>query len=309
MTAQRAPASKHQIAELLRKQRGLITRDQARERGLSDAAITRRLKDGEWIRVFRSVFRVATAPVTWEQTIQAACLYGGPDTLASHQSAGALWRLDGLGPGAIEVVSTRRLRDERLRCVRVEVISPADRRVKDGIPLTSVERTLVDVAGVLDPAALEIATDSALRMRLTSSARLRWQLSNCSARTKGKGTLLRLLQDRAQIAVPESALETKLFRAIVQAGLPKPTPQFRVMDGTRLVGRFDFAYPSARLIIEADGYRWHAGGAAWQRDRTRDNALNRLGWTVLRFTAEDLKHPKVVADQITDVLHPKLGRT
>jgi very-short-patch-repair endonuclease len=78
------------------------------------------------------------------------------------------------------------------------------------------------------------------------------------------------------------------------------------MEGTRVVGRFDFAYPDAKLIIETDGYRWHSGNQAWQRDRRRDNDLNRLGWTVLRFTAEDMKSPCDVVRQIRSVLTPSL---
>jgi very-short-patch-repair endonuclease len=78
------------------------------------------------------------------------------------------------------------------------------------------------------------------------------------------------------------------------------------MEGTRFIGRFDFAYPEAMLIIEVDGYRWHGGNQAWHRDKRRDNDLNRLGWTVLRFTAEDLKHPASVIRQISDVIWPSL---
>ena len=308
MTAQRAPASKDQIAQLFVKQRGLITTDQARGVGMSNAAITRKVKGGEWIRVFRSVYRLATAPVTWEQTVLAACLYGGPDTFASHQSAGALWRLDGLVPRTIHVTSTRRLR-EAVRCVRVSSIPAMDRRVLREIPVTSVERTLVDLAALLDPQALEIALDSALRMNLTSLPRLRWQLQNCSARAKGRATLAVLVEARSGISVSESVLETKILQAIAQAGLPKPVTQFRVMDGTRFVGRFDLAYPTAKVIIEADGYRWHSGRAAWHKDRSRDNDLNRLGWTVLRYTAQDLRDPRAVAAQIKEVLYPKVGRS
>ena len=97
-----------------------------------------------------------------------------------------------------------------------------------------------------------------------------------------------------------------MAQLIRRAGLPPPQPQFRVLDGGRFVGRFDFAYPDAKLIIEVDGYRWHSGNQAWQRDRKRDNVLNRLGWTILRFTAEDLKDGANVVRQISEVLHPSL---
>lgn len=78
------------------------------------------------------------------------------------------------------------------------------------------------------------------------------------------------------------------------------------MDGPRFVARVDFAYPEAKLAIEIDGYRWHAGNDAWQRDRRRNNELSRLGWTVLRFTAADLKDARRVTAQVRDVLRPTL---
>lgn len=177
-----------------------------------------------------------------------------------------------------------------------------------GIPVTSVERTLLDLASRLEHEVLELALDSALRQRKTSIARLRWRLQQAPSHgAKGVGEL-RGLVDARSTAAPgtESALEVRLAQIIRRSGLPAPQLQYRVMEGTRFIGRFDFAYPHAKLIVEVDGYRWHSGNRAWQRDRRRDNDLNRLGWTVLRFTAADLRDPADVVRQIWAVLQPSL---
>jgi very-short-patch-repair endonuclease len=168
-----------------------------------------------------------------------------------------------------------------------------------------VERTLIDLAGSISNQDLEVALDSALRMRKTTIPRLKWCVSNNRRKgVKGIGVLDALLTERSLAS--ESPLETRLAQILRQSSLPMPEAQFRVMDGAKVIGRFDFAYPAAKLIIEVDGYRWHSGKHAWQKDRERDNALNRLGWTVLRFTAEDLRRPRLVISQIRDVLYPRL---
>jgi very-short-patch-repair endonuclease len=163
----------------------------------------------------------------------------------------------------------------------------------------------MDLAASLSREELEVALDSALRRSMTTVARLKWHVAICRRRgVKGIGMLANFLEDRS--VASESPLETRLAQILARSGLPTPESQFRVMEGTKVIGRFDFAYPNAKLIIEVDGYRWHSGKHAWQRDRTRDNALNRLGWTVLRFTIEDLRSPRRVISQIKDVLYPPL---
>jgi very-short-patch-repair endonuclease len=87
---------------------------------------------------------------------------------------------------------------------------------------------------------------------------------------------------------PASRLEAKVAERLKQSDLPRPESQWEVRDGGRLLARVDFAYPEAKLAIEADGYRFHSGRAAWQRDRVRSNALTSRGWLVLRVTWDDL---------------------
>ena len=96
------------------------------------------------------------------------------------------------------------------------------------------------------------------------------------------------LEARTGVAVPESPLETRFLRLLRRAGLPKPIAQLEIRDRGRLIARVDFAYPEARLAIEVDGYRWHAGRARWEHDLRRRNAITAFGWRVVHVTSTDL---------------------
>jgi very-short-patch-repair endonuclease len=82
-------------------------------------------------------------------------------------------------------------------------------------------------------------------------------------------------------------------------------PQFRVRLPSGRVARFDFAYPNARLAIEADSYRYHSSLLDWSRDRVRHNELIALGWRVLPVTFSELRtDPIGVAHQVARCLRP-----
>ena len=96
----------------------------------------------------------------------------------------------------------------------------------------------------------------------------------------------------------ESDLEARLLRTIVDAGLPAPIPQFHVTIGTARY-RLDFAYPTERLVIEGDGFAFHAGREQFENDRRRQNDLVLAGWRILRFTWRQVcAEPVGVARQI-----------
>jgi very-short-patch-repair endonuclease len=101
----------------------------------------------------------------------------------------------------------------------------------------------------------------------------------------------------------ERRLEASLLRLLRTSGLPLPVPQYRVVDGDVLVARLDFAYTDQRIGVEADGFRWHGGRERWARDIRRENRLKLLGWTLLRFSWEDVNdRPQSVARQLKFVL-------
>jgi very-short-patch-repair endonuclease len=145
---------------------------------------------------------------------------------------------------------------------------------------------LIDIAGCVDADAVEEAFDDALRRRLVTVARLRRRLRDLGpAGRRGSRLLGEFTDARAGVArVPESGFETRLQRVLRAAGLPTPVVQHRIG-----AYRVDFAYPDARVAIEADGFRWHSTRQQWDRDRARRNALTTMGWTVLHVTWTQLR--------------------
>jgi len=199
----------------------------------------------------------------------AACLHGGKDTCASHRAAAFLWQLDGFAFGVAEITTTRNLRNLNDVIVhRVSELRPCDLAYVGSVPVTEVSRTLLDVASVAPPDLLEDALDDALRRRLTSLARLGWRLDNIGAKGKEGTSALRKLLDQRPDGKPftDSPLERKVWRLIREAGLPEPVRQYEIFDGPHFVARVDFAYPAHKLVIEADGYRYHTGRRAWEHD-------------------------------------------
>ena len=94
-----------------------------------------------------------------------------------------------------------------------------------------------------------------------------------------------------------------MMRLCHSHGLPMPRFQYVIRRGKVFVAKVDFAYPEIKLAIEVDGYETHSSLDAFQHDRSRQNDLVELGWTVLRFTWDDVVHrPEAVASRIRRVL-------
>ena len=257
---------------------------------MSARAIECRVANGSLAAVHRGVFRLPGAPATWHQRVMAACL--AVSGVASHRTAGALHELDGLSQGRVEVtvVGTNRRSLRGVTVHHTRALAPADRGEVETIPCTSVSRTLIDLAGVLDELALEQALDSALREERTSVGFLDRQAARLGSGRPGVAGLRRLLDDRLAQRPAESRREADVARLLVAAGLPRPVRQYELRDEAGdLVARFDLAYPSARIGVEFQSYRHHFGRQAWRRDQTRANAATAHGWLLFAVTEEEVR--------------------
>ena len=295
--------------QLAADQHGVLSRRQALAAGMSRRAITGRVSSGRWRVVHTGVYVPRPVPSSWHQRLMAAVLCGGESAVASHRSAAALWCLDGVERPHPEI-SIRAGR--RIEGVIVHRRRPSDDppvTVIDRIPVTGIERTLLDLAGVMPTLEAGRALDDALRRRLTKISEIRRMLLELPKGRAGRRMLRRLIEDRDEHdALLESRLEAALLHVLRKHGVEAPVPQFEVRDGSFLVGRVDFAYPSRRIGIEADGYRWHASPERWRRDLRRENRLKLLGWTLLRFTWEDVHdRPELVASQVRAALAEARG--
>jgi len=295
------------LAATARRQLALFTHEQALSAGFSRRQIQHRRETGRWDHVHAGVYRVAGVPDSWEQRVLAACLAVGPGAVASHRSASALWGL--CEPPVVDAeLSVVAGRDHRLGGVVVHRSTDLGRRAitrRGAIPVTTPARTLVDLGAVQPLRLVERALDVALSRRLVTLGRVREELDSVARRgRRGAGILRVLLDERSSTdALAESVLEARTLRLCRRYGLPEPSCQHEVYTGTRLVGRIDFAYPDHRLAIEVDGYEWHTSLHAFRHDRDRQNRLVAMGWTVLRFTWDDVRHdPARVARSISAVL-------
>ncbi len=300
------------VYALMRRQYGLITREQALQCGLTPQQIAWLLTKGRWRLVRPDVYEIAGTPATWEQAVLAAVLAGGDGVVASHGSAGRLRALKRVDDAGLEVVSPLG-RHKRLDGVvghRSGALFDSDLTSYRGIPTTTVARTLIDVSGRLTERQLGQAIDDALRRRILDLEDLR--------RTAGRlgsapGRSMRKVHRALGLRIPgydplDSDLETRVLRVIAIAGLPVPRQQHPiVLAGIEV--HLDLAYPDARLAIELDGWEWHHNRSAFDDDRWRDVELVKLRWMNLRLTAtmSDQAIVDVIGAALSDRLLTRLG--
>ena len=255
---------------------------------------------------------MAGAPHSWHQKLMAVALWA-PGAAVSHRAAAALWELEGFSAGPVELSTNtgRKAPAGWIRLHRVSRLDPVDVTVIRTIPVTTPTRTLVDLCGGMARDDVEPALDDALRRGLTSLPRLRWAARRLAGKGRtGTRLLGALIRERHPGSTPPaSSLESKVASLLRRVGLPPPVSQHEIRDQGKLLARVDFAYPEAMVAIEADGYRYHSGKMAWQRDRVRRNALTTRGWRVLHVTWDDLqKRPDEVTAEIRSALEGAANR-
>jgi hypothetical protein len=300
------------VVEIGRGQHGMVSRRQVVSAGGPDAAIARRLRSGQWERCHPGVYRVGGAPDGHLQRLWAAHLAAGPNSVASHEAAAGLFALTGF-PRHPLVLTLPHPRHARVAGATVHQISDLDPRWTwrlDGLPVTTSARTIVDLAAICSRPRLARAFEDGLVAGKVSRGGVASCLFHIMRPGKrGLAKLVSILDDHAPGAVPPSSeLERLLFAAIDDAGLPPPRRQFPLPGRQAVTGRVDAAYVDARLIVEADGRRWHTRRADFTRDRQRDNEAARAGWQTLRFTWEELQDdPAEVAATIQEVRSARLA--
>lgn len=293
------------------RQHGLVTRDQLAEAKVTRAVRRRLVERGELIPVGRRVFRIGGVPPTDRQRILAACLDTGG--VASHRTAAWLHRLlSWIDPDRRpEVVVHRQRNHAPTGTARVHSTTwlPADDRVVvDGIPCLGIPRTLLSLAALV-PHELSFdevkgALDQAVCSGLATEAWIWWRLERLRRSGRnGVRVLEEALLARAAGEVTESWLERETLQVIVAAGLPVPVCQARIERQGSFVGRVDFLYAEARVVIEVSGYRWHRTKAQAASDAQRRRQLTLAGYTVLEYTFDDVvRCPESLVAEVTEAL-------
>ena len=272
-------------------QYGLLSAPQAHAAGLSKHGISFRVRTARWVRLLPEVFLINGAPDSWHRQAMAACLWARDMVAVSHRAAARLWGLRGFGSAPVEISAYGNHRSDDLgfRTHRVSRHLVSEIVAIDSLPVTSVRRTLLDVAGIKHP-RLEAALDQALIEKMTSLGEL-WLLykEDWTRGRRGIAILRSHLITRTPGRAPtESDLERMLTGIVRDYALPEPTRQYPIDLPDREI-RVDFSFPESRLIIETDSYAFHGGRKTFDSDRARDNELQAMGWRVLRFTWAQMK--------------------
>jgi very-short-patch-repair endonuclease len=297
----------HIIFEVLAGGRGACTRSQLLAAGVSASAIDRRLRSGLLVAVHGGVY-VWAARRREVATLAAAALLAAPGAALGNFTAADRHCFPLPEEGKVHLVITRgpaRSFDPHVVVHRTRWLPAADLTVVDGWPVTSPARTLCDLAADLRPARLRHLVERQLldgRPAATELVACHRQLARRGR--PGTAAMRQVLGDLLDDEpFPESDLELALARLLADAGLAGFRRQYRPpwYDGVR--GVVDFAQPAARLVVEADGRRWHGTDQARVEDRRRDRAAALAGWRVLRYGWEEVLHrPRAVADEISEAV-------
>ena len=277
------------VGSRARRQHGLLTREQALAAGLSVDQIEHRLESGRWLVVRPGVYLINGTPPSFEQSVLAACLAAGEDIVASHATAALLWGLAAtFEPDGIHVTGPlpRLCRLDGVIGHRSGKLDPADAGRRAGIPVTSVARTIIDVAGSLPPHRLGPVVDDALRRRILMLPQLR---STAERLRPAPGRSMKAIKAVLEQRLPgfdpgDSDREVWLVEALVGGGFERPTLGHRVRIGHRTY-KLDVSYPEQLVAFEYDGWEWHKERTSFDHDRARTRELELAGWMVLRYTS------------------------
>jgi hypothetical protein len=274
------PPVERRIAQLGRRQHGVVARRQLLEAGLTDEAVDHRLRSGRLLRVRRGVYALGPAHLSQRGIWMAATLECGPTALLSHASAAALWGLSRARPGPVHVTIPvgKEASGRDIRVHRTRRLDPVDRQVRERIPVTSVPRTLIDLAESEEPRRLRRAVEEADRLGLLHFGELESAIKRHPGR-RGTAPLRALLSDYTEAAPTRSELEDRFLDLCREAGLPAPQTNV-VVAGLEV----DAYWPEPGLVVELDGYRYHGGPDAHERDRERTLRLQDAGCEVRRFS-------------------------
>lgn len=266
-----------------------MSEGQLRICGVTRDAIRHRIGQGRLHPLYRAVYLVGhEAPPEGARQF-GAVLACKPGALLSHRSSGAWWRMCDDATGAVHVTGLENSGPRPgIRFHRTRLLPRADRRTKDGLPVTAPARTLVDLASQMAERELERALDEALMRRLLRERDLLIALDRSRGRA-GAGRLRALIGDGLTKGATRSEAERR-FRRLVRAA-EFPAPEFNVSVGPYLL---DALWREHRVAVELDSYRFHGGRVPFETDRVRDADLT--AFKVLRFTWRRLtRQPEAVA--------------
>jgi Protein of unknown function (DUF559)/Transcriptional regulator, AbiEi antitoxin len=292
------------IARLAERQHGVVSLPQLQCLGLSARAVRDRVAAGRLTRIHRGVYAVGHGRLTQRGRWMATVLAYGPEAVLSHRSAAAL---HGIRPNNrrkvdVTVPSPSARARPGIDVHRSTTLQAADITTIDGIPCTSLARTLLDLAEVVDRRSVERAVGEAEVRRIFDLRAVEDVLSRAIGR-RGAPVLQSVLADYVGPTLTDEELEERFLTLCRAAGLPTPEVNAWITLDDGIAYKADFLWREQRLIVETDGRDVHTTRKAFEHDRERDQRLTLAGFTVVRFTWRQIKRePGRVADAVKRLL-------
>jgi very-short-patch-repair endonuclease len=288
-----------ELARIAGGAHGVVTRAQLLRAGVTPAEIKHRLRTGALIREHRGVYRVGhRAPSLEARYLAAVWACGEQALLCGRPAAHLLGLIKGPAPApGVTAPTKRRVQGVITRRSRPPC-PPEDAATWRKIPVTTVARTLVDLAGVLAGDELARACHEAGVRHGTTPAMVEVVLA-CRPRSRGARTLRQIM--RGEIRVTLSKLESRFLARLGEAGLALPRTN-RPAGGRRV----DCRWPAQRLTVELDSYRYHQSRHAWEQDRHREREARARGDEFRRYTYGDVfERPKFMLSELRALLEAR----
>jgi very-short-patch-repair endonuclease len=289
------------LGALADRQHGIVSLAGLLGLGFGVHGVYARVRDGRLRRLHRGVYAVGHVRITPEGRALAAVLACGPGAVLSHASAAQRWAIRPSAAAHWDVtVPTQAGRVNRtgVRVHRSRRLDPRDTTRLDGIAITTVARTLLDLADVLERQALKRAADEAAYRRLLDVTALAAVVRRNPGR-RGE-TLLRLVA--APAALTREELEARMWGLIGRHDLPVPLVN-HPLHGYEA----DFLWPEAKLIVELDGCAAHGTRRAFDHDRLRDRRLKLAGYDTIRVTGKHLADESALAADLAALVRSSAG--
>lgn len=300
-------SGQHALVDIARRQHGVFSLAQLRDLGLGARAVQKRTATCQLHRVHRGVNSMSPPELlSRDGRFMAAVLACGLGAVLSHRSAAALHELRATERARIDVTVHRRSTHAHpgIDVHRSTTLTQADTTHVNGIPCTTVARTLLDLAAVVKRRPLERALDQAEVLEVLDALALAAQLERGARRPAAARLSAVLDGHRAGTTPTWSELEERFLALIRTARLPEPEVNSWVTpaDGEPAL-RVDFIWREQRVIVETDGHATHQTRQAFETDRRRDQRLMLAGWRVVRLTWRQLRDdPRRVQEMIAALL-------
>lgn len=270
---------------------GVLSTRSAAGLGIAPATLHGWVRSGRLHHPVPRTFVVVGAPQTWHQ--KATIATASSDAWASHATATALWDLDGSRRGRIEVLTLHGRRRDRARWTVHETrrLRAVDLDEVDGVPCTSVARTILDLPAVAPPYLVGKALDHACRRWPGMLDVIVQRFLELGGRGRRGTRLLReMLAERLGLdRFTQSDFESNALDLVRSIGLPEPVLQHEVRDDD-FAAFLDMAWPPIMLGLECDSLAHHFGKADHEWEHRRRRRLQRLGWAIIEVTYDDVAY-------------------